>query len=71
MDTARKPGWYGQPDLQPGQKRYWDGQAWTEKVSNAPGPAGPGQIALGIVIALAVVGGLVLFLLNVAESASM
>ena len=31
------PGWYADPN-QPGQQRYWDGNAWTEHVAPAGGP---------------------------------
>ena len=42
-----------------------------EGVERARAGGAGAQIAVGIVIALAVVGGLLLFLLNVADSASM
>jgi hypothetical protein len=70
MENSRKPGWYGQPDLQPGQKRYWDGEHWTDKVSIAPGPPGVEQIAWGILLALVVIGGVVLFFANIADITS-
>lgn len=33
MDSDRKPGWYDHDELAPGQKRYWDGSAWTDRVT--------------------------------------
>ena len=34
-------GWYDDPE-QPGQQRYWDGDAWTEqRAPGAPAPAAP------------------------------
>lgn len=43
--TGPAPGWYVDPQGQPGQQRWWDGAAWTEHVQvaqaapQAPSPA--------------------------------
>lgn len=36
------PGWYADPSGVPGQSRFWDGQQWTNGVSQGPPPL-PGQ----------------------------
>ena len=37
--SAPPPGWYADP-YQAGRLRYWDGQAWTEHISQTPQPTG-------------------------------
>jgi len=39
---AGAPGWYPDPGGS-GSYRYWDGQRWTDAVSSAIPPAGPGD----------------------------
>jgi hypothetical protein len=62
MDSAKKPGWYPQDGLPPGQMRYWDGNAWTERVT---GGGKPGNQTMWTVIAVLVILAAVAFgLLN-------
>lgn len=63
MDSTQKPGWYWQEGLPAGAKRYWDGAQWTEKVS-APPASGATSVAWGIILALVIIGGVGLGLLN-------
>lgn len=55
MSDVRQPGWYWQDGLLPGQKRYWDGSEWTEKVSEPRGPMTVGQLVTGILVAAAII----------------
>ena len=47
------PGWYPDPGGAPGKVRYWDGQAWSSQLADAPSAAGtqaphaPGASASG------------------------
>jgi hypothetical protein len=67
MSQQQGPGWYWQDGLQPGQKRYWDGQQWTDRVTVPRGPMGPMEIALGVVVGLAIVAAVLFALLNQAD----
>jgi hypothetical protein len=52
-----QPGWYPDPSGQPNQLRYWDGRAWTEQLTPAPGgdPSGGGGRRAWLVVLAAVV----------------
>jgi len=63
--TSASPDWYDDPD-RPGQKRYWDGSAWTEhrteyaEAASRPAPEAPAwrpdERSFGLVV-VSVLGG--------------
>lgn len=69
MDSARKPGWYWQEGLPPDQKRYWDGQQWTDRVSQ-PGKSNQAMwtVIAVVVILAAVAFGLLNFLTQMSRT---
>lgn len=40
MSNGLAPGWYPHQDF-PNAVRYWDGQAWTDRIAPMPAPAQP------------------------------
>lgn len=69
MDTSRKPGWYWQEGLAPGQKRYWDGQQWTERISEPPSN-GTNSVMWGVILAVLVIAAVTFGVLNLVENLS-
>lgn len=67
MSQQRAPGWYWTDGLHPGQKRYWDGAQWTNRVTEPRGPLGPLEIAIGVVVGIVVVLAVLFALLNQAN----
>lgn len=62
MDSAQKPGWYSQEGLAPGQKRYWDGTAWTDRVTG--GRKAPNHTMWTVIAVLVILAAVAFGLLN-------